>query len=107
VPKAWEGEGHETEKWRLRAPFFVTITRMIRLTRHAEEAVEKRNIALDWIDRTVAMPDFNAIDPGDPTLTRPFKAIGEAGGRILRVVHRAEGNDIVIVTVHFDRDAKP
>ena len=40
---------------------------MIRLTRHAEEAVVKRNIALDWIERTVAMPDFAAIDPGDPT----------------------------------------
>jgi len=53
------------------------------------------------------VPDFNAIDPGDPTLMRSFKAIDEACGRILRVVHRAEGNDIVIVTVHFDRDARP
>jgi hypothetical protein len=43
----------------------------------------------------------------DPTLTRSFKAIGEAGGRILRVVHRGDGNDIAVVTVHFDRDAKP
>jgi len=79
---------------------------MIRPTRHAEEAVEKRNIALDWIDRTVTMPDFNDIDPGDPTLKRSFEAIDEADGRILRVVHRAEGNDIVVVTVHFDRNAK-
>lgn len=79
---------------------------MIRLTRHAEEAAVKRNIALDWIDRTVSMPDFTGIDPGDPMLMRSFKAIGEAGGRVLRVVHRAEGNDIVIVTVHFDRNAK-
>jgi len=53
------------------------------------------------------VPDFNAIDPGDPTLMRSFKAIDEACGRILRVVHRAEGNDTVIVTVHFDRDARP
>jgi Domain of unknown function (DUF4258) len=89
------------------AASFLLPSRMIRLTRQAEEAIEKRNIALDWIDRTIAMPDFTAIDPGDPTLIRSFKAIGEAGGRILRVVHRAEGNDIVIVTVHFDRDAKP
>jgi hypothetical protein len=50
---------------------------------------------------------FQRHRPGDPMLTRSFKAIGEAGGRILRVVHRSEGNDIVIVTVHFDRDAKP
>jgi hypothetical protein len=80
---------------------------MIVLTKHAEEAIEKRNLALDWIERTVATPDFIHADPDDPTLTRSFKAIDEADGRTLRVVHRAERNDIVIVTVHFDRDAKP
>ncbi len=80
---------------------------MLILTKHAEEAIEKRNLALDWINRTVAIPDFSRSDPDDPTLTRSFEAIGEAGGRILRVVHRPEGNDIVIVTIHFDRDAKP
>ena len=80
---------------------------MIVLTKHAEEAVEKRKLALDWVDRTLTTPDFTHADPDDPTLTRSFKGIVEAGGRILRVVHRPEGNDIVIVTVHFDRDAKP
>ena len=80
---------------------------MMRLTRHAEKAVEKRNIALDWIDRAVAMPNFTGPDPTDPALTRSYKAIDEAGGRILRVVHRPDADDIVIVTVHFDRDAKP
>jgi hypothetical protein len=76
---------------------------MIVLTKHAEEAVEMRKLALDWIDRTLATPDFTHADPKDPTLTRSFKAISEAGGRILSVVHRPEGK---IVTVHFDRDAK-
>lgn len=80
---------------------------MIRLTRHAQEAIDKRQISVDWIDRTIVAPDFTMPDPDDPSLTRSFKAIGEAGGRILRVVQRPEGNDIVIVTVHFDRDAKP
>ena len=79
---------------------------MIRLTRHAQQAIDKRQIPFDWIDRTIARPDFTDVDPHDPALTRSYKAIGEAGGRILRVVHRPEGNDIVIVTVHFDRDAK-
>jgi hypothetical protein len=80
---------------------------MIRLTRHAQEAIDKRQISVDWIDRTIAAPDFTAPDPNEPSLTRSFKAIDEAGGRILRVVYRPEENDIVIVTVHFDRDAKP
>jgi hypothetical protein len=80
---------------------------MLRLTKHAEEAIEKRNIALDWIDRAIAMPDFSGPDPNDPALTRSYKEIDEEGGRILRVVHRPDADDIVIVTVHFDRDAKP
>jgi hypothetical protein len=79
---------------------------MIILSKHAEEAVEKRNLRFDWIERVLAEPDFAHPDP-DPTLTRSFKAIVEARGKILRVVHRPEGNDILVVTIHFDRDAKP
>jgi hypothetical protein len=33
-------------------------------------------------------------------------AIAEYGARVLRVVHRPEGDDIVIITVHFDRGAR-
>ncbi|MGH7094148.1 MAG: DUF4258 domain-containing protein [Stellaceae bacterium] len=80
---------------------------MIVLTKHAQEAIDKRSLALDWIERTVAIPDFTHPDPSDPTLRHSFKAIDEAAGRFLRVVHRSEGNDIVIVTAHLDRDAKP
>lgn len=80
---------------------------MIRLTKHAEEAVEKRSLALDWIAHAITAPDFADTDPHDNALTRSFKAIDEAGRRILRFVHRPEGNDILIVTAHFDRDAKP
>ena len=79
---------------------------MIKLTRHAEEAIETRKIALDWIDRTIAMPDFTGPDPNDPALTRSYKAIDELGGRILRVVHRPDADDIVVVTVHVDRDGR-
>jgi hypothetical protein len=77
------------------------------LTKHAAEAIRKRNIAVEWIERAVAGPDFSAPDPDDQALTRSFKAISEARGKVLRVVHRPDGNDIVIVTVHFDRNARP
>ena len=80
---------------------------MLRLTKHAEEAIEQRKLAFDWLERAIAAPDFTDADPNDATLTRSFKAIVEAGGRILRVVHRPEHDDILVVTVHFDRDAKP
>jgi len=80
---------------------------MLILTKHAEEAIEKRDLDSAWIERVVTAPDFASPDPRNPSLTRSFKAIDEANGRVLRVVHRRRGNDIVIVTVHFDRNAKP
>jgi Domain of unknown function (DUF4258) len=79
---------------------------MLRLTKHAEESIEKRNIALDWINRAIAAADYTEADLNDPMLTRSFKAIDEAGRRILRVVHRPQGDDILVVTAHFDRSAR-
>ena len=79
---------------------------MIRLSKHAQEALNERNIAFEWVERTIAAPDFTRLDPNDPSQTCSFKAIDEAGGRILRVVHRPEGDDILFATVHSDRGAR-
>ena len=79
---------------------------MILLTKHAREAIVVRNIGLDWIEATVSSPEFVEADPHYSDRTRSFKAIAEFGGRMLRVVHRAEGDDIVVITVHFDRGAR-
>lgn len=79
---------------------------MVRLSKHMQEALDRRYIALEWVERTLDTPDFARPDPNDPSLTRSFKAIDEAGGRILRVVHRPDGDDILVVTVHFDRGAR-
>ena len=79
---------------------------MILLTKHAREAIVVRNIGLDWIEATVSSPDFVEADPHYSDRTRSFKAIAEFDGRMLRVVHRAEGDDIVVITVHFDRGAR-
>ena len=46
-------------------------------------------------------------DPRDPTLTRSFKAIPNFGHRVLRVVHRPDGDDILVITAHLDRGASP
>ncbi|HJS84092.1 MAG TPA: DUF4258 domain-containing protein [Acetobacteraceae bacterium] len=78
---------------------------MIRLTKHVERRIQKRHLALAWIEATIAAPDWTAQDP-DPTLTRSYKAIAAFGGHVLRVVHRPEGADILVVTAFFDRDAK-
>ncbi len=79
---------------------------MIRLSKHAQEAIEKRDIAVDWIEATVNAPDSAGPDPRHSERTRSYKAITECGGRTLRVVHRPDGDDIVVITVHFDRGAR-
>jgi hypothetical protein len=75
---------------------------MIRLTKHAQKAISARDIAADWIEA----PDWIEPDPRHPDRIRSYRAIAEHGGRVLRVVHRPEGDDILIITVDFDRRAR-
>jgi hypothetical protein len=79
---------------------------VIRLTKHAQEAMDVRDLAFNWIAEAVSAPDFVEPDPRHPERTRSYKAIAEFGGRVLRVVHRPDGDDIVVITVHFDRGAR-
>ena len=79
---------------------------MIRLSRHAQEAVEKRGLELAWIEAVIAKPNRTEPDPRYPGRTRSFGAIPECGGRVLRVVHRPDGADILVITAHFDRRAR-
>jgi len=79
---------------------------MIRFTKHTQEAISARDIAVDWIGAAVSAPDWIEPDPRYPDRIRSYKAIAEHGGRVLRVVHRPEGDDILIITVHFDRRAR-
>jgi hypothetical protein len=78
---------------------------MIILTKHAQEAVDVRKIEPAWIEAALRAPDFVETDPRRPERKRSHKAIAEFGGRVLRVVHRPDGDDIVVITVHFDRGA--
>lgn len=66
----------------------------------------ERAIPLAWIEAAIEQPDRTARDAQDPAATHPFRAIPEAGGRVLKVVHRAVGDDVFVVTVHLDRGAK-
>lgn len=78
----------------------------IRLTAHAAEMLGDREIAFDWVRETLEAPDREEPDPRNPWLTRSFRAIPEAEGRILRVVHRRDGADVLVITAHFDRGAR-
>ena len=79
---------------------------MIRLTKHAAEACEARNIPFEWVERTLLFPDWTTRDPLHADRMRAFKAIVEFDGRFLRVVFRNDGPDMVVITVHPDRSAK-
>jgi len=79
---------------------------VIVLSTHAEEAMVQRRVRRDWIDAAVTAPDRTEPDPGGGGVTRSFKAIPDFGGRILRVVHRPEGDDILVITAFFDRGAR-
>ena len=73
--------------------------------RHAIERMAARGIARHWVEAALASPDWE-VPNGRPGVTRTFQAIAEAGGRILRVVHRHDGADIVVITALFDRNAR-
>ena len=76
------------------------------LSKHAKDEVDWAVVKLAYVEATLSAPDWTEPDPNDPALTRSFKAILEFGNRVLRVVHRPEGPDILIVTAFFDRGAR-
>jgi hypothetical protein len=64
---------------------------MIRLTKHAQEAVDVRNITLAWIEATVNSPDFVEVwiratrSASDPTRRSPNTAAACCGLCIQRM----------------------
>lgn len=77
----------------------------LRLTIHARRRIQEREIELAWVAAAIAMPDWTKPD-AVPGTTHSFRATPECGGRILKVVHRLDGADILVVTLHLDRRAK-
>ena len=71
---------------------------VIRLTNHAQRELRRRAIELGWVEATIAAPNRTETDPRDPSLTRSFKVVAAFGNRVLRVVHRPDGDDVLVVT---------
>lgn len=57
-----------------------------RLTAHASLMLQRRSIALEWVEDTLRMPASERSDERDRSLTLAFRRIPEAGNRWLRVV---------------------
>jgi hypothetical protein len=76
-------------------------------TSHARTVIAERAIHESWIEAALASPDWVETDPADSSVERRFRAIPEMAGRILRVACSADAGEIRVITVFFDRRAKP
>lgn len=68
--------------------------------------MERRGIPEAWMREALSAPDATEPDPRGGGLLRTWRALAAAGGRALRVVHRADGPDIVVITAFLDRGHK-
>jgi hypothetical protein len=84
----------------------MTARKPLSLTAHAEDAILERNLDRNWVERTVWEPEWYHPDPHRPGVERRFLAIPEFGGRVLRVACLETADEIRILTVFFDRDAR-
>ena len=74
-------------------------------TFHAPARMVQRQIAPEWIERTVREPAWTEPDPKDPQAERRYRQIPEFGDRMLRVVVVETANAVRVITVTFDRGA--
>ena len=73
------------------------------VTAHAALMMNERNIAPEWIERTLGAPDSQEPDPIREGVIRAFRAIPERDNRVLRVAYARNGDTYRIVTVFLDR----
>ena len=76
------------------------------LTIHAKKALAERDIAVDWLERTLTAPELVLPDPDDAEVERRYRKIPEFGGRVLRVAVNTTVEPVRIVSVFFDRQMK-
>ena len=75
-----------------------------RLTAHAMMMMERRGIALNWVEDTMRTPSVVREDEKDKSLSLVFRQVPEADDKWLRVVYRMEDQTHVVVTAFFDRN---
>jgi hypothetical protein len=75
-------------------------------TKHAAKALAEREIAVEWMERTLTEPELRMPDPDDAAVERRYRRIPEFGGRVLRVAINTTVEPNRIVSVFFDRKMK-
>jgi hypothetical protein len=74
-----------------------------RLIQHARDALEKRQIAISWVERVLACPEWTEPDPVDAELEHRLAGIPEFGNRVLRVIVNTSATPPRVITAYFDR----
>jgi hypothetical protein len=75
-------------------------------TAHARQVMAERELAEDWVDRTVRAPEWREPDPADPAVERRFRTVPEREDRIMRVACLESATDIRILSAFLDRGAR-
>jgi hypothetical protein len=76
------------------------------LTEHAQDAIQKRRIAMEWLEAAYSAPEWVEKDPIDKGLEHRLARIAAFGNRTLRVIVNPRTTPPRIVTVYFDRRRK-
>lgn len=76
------------------------------LTEHARDALKKRNIPLEWVERVFGAPQWIEKDHIDNDLEHRLGRISEFAERALRVIVNIKTIPPRIITVYFDRRRK-
>lgn len=70
---------------------------------HARDVLEKRGIAVAWVERVLAEPQRTEADTVDTELEHRLGRVEEFDNRVLRVIVDVERTPPNIVTAFFDR----
>ena len=65
------------------------------LTQHAGDALEKRRIPTEWMERVLTVPDCTERDPMDADLEHRLGRIREFENRVLRRYRQSHGHAAV------------
>jgi hypothetical protein len=76
-------------------------------THHAVVALEKRGLAADDVLAILLDPEWGATDSKDATLSRAFGKTASDDYWVRVVFRQMNKDDILVITVHLDRDTVP
>ena len=75
------------------------------LSKHAQDMVDERDIAPEWVEHVLRNPVFEEPDSRHPGAARAYAPIAAFGSRMLRVVYYDTGTEFRVITLFFDRRA--